>query len=66
MEADPSLYEAEEQYYKVLKQNDATRIEILSDILSTHLGLTVNKSDAKDNEVQYRTAYFLGAHEVFI
>lgn len=64
MEIDPNLYENDEPRYLVLKQNDKYRLEILIDLLNSHLGLTVvTSSGQKSNTNIFKNAYFLGRHE---
>jgi hypothetical protein len=62
LEVDPSLYENDEQKYEILKKNDGLRLEILTDLLSTHLGIVVRKH--QDLQQEYTNAYFLGRHEL--
>lgn len=64
LEADPAQFESDEQKFTVLKQSDKARLEILSDILKSYLGLIVDKTDKKFNQVLYSNAFFLGRHEV--
>lgn len=64
LEADPAQFESDEQKFIVLKQSDQARLEILSDILKSYLGLIVDKTDKKFNHVLYSNAFFLGRHEV--
>lgn len=63
LEEDPSLYEADENTHAVLKQNDKFRLEILSDILNTHLGLTLKQFVTNTPKKNYKCGYFLGRHE---
>jgi hypothetical protein len=64
LEADPGLFEDDEKTYKILKQNDKSRLEIMTDLLSSHLGIVVVHFDNKANDKNYVSAYFLGRHEV--
>lgn len=61
LEADPSQYESDEDKRKALRESNPARVEILSDLLSTHLGLDCSKE--KEN-IKYSVGYFLGSHEV--
>lgn len=62
LEIDPSIYENDEQKYAILKQNDGLRLEIFSDVLNTHLDISVRKNTKED--ANYCHGYFLGRHEV--
>ncbi|CRK91616.1 CLUMA_CG005270, isoform A [Clunio marinus] len=62
LEVDPSLYENDEQKYKVLMSNDGLRHEIFGDVLSSHLDLKVNLND--ENTPTFTKGYFLGRHEL--
>lgn len=62
LEIDPSIYENDEQKYAILKQNDGLRLEIFSDVLNSHLDISVKQNALKD--VKYCHGYFLGRHEV--
>lgn len=62
LEIDPSIYENDEKKYTILKQNDGLRLEIFSDVLNTHLNISVRASSK--NDVKYCHGYFLGRHEV--
>lgn len=58
------MYENDEPKFLVLKQNDKYRLEILTDLLSSHLGLlVVTNAGQKQSGVQFKNAYFLGRHE---
>lgn len=67
LEINPNEFEANENKYRTLKQNETIRHEIFSDLLRTHLGLSV-KSEKDLNGLTIKTvfknAYFLGRHEV--
>uniref|UniRef100_A0A1A9VB40 BPL/LPL catalytic domain-containing protein n=1 Tax=Glossina austeni TaxID=7395 RepID=A0A1A9VB40_GLOAU len=66
LEINPNEFEANENKYHTLKQNETIRHEIFSDLLRTHLGLSV-KSEKDLNGLTMKTvfknAYFLGRHE---
>jgi hypothetical protein len=64
LEADPSLFENDDKAYTILKANDKLRLEILTDLLSSHLGIVVMHFENKAASKEYRSAYFLGRHEV--
>jgi hypothetical protein len=63
LEVDPSLYEADDQKYQVLMNNDGLRHEIFGDVLGTHLGLKVD-SVKVEKPSEFTPGYFLGRHEV--
>lgn len=56
-------YENDEDKMQTLKKSNPARLEILTDILSSHLGLHCSP---KIQDFKYTTAYFLGTHEVRI
>ncbi|KAJ9584247.1 hypothetical protein L9F63_021409 [Diploptera punctata] len=60
LEVDPTQYEDEETKFAALKHSNTARLEILQDLLSTHLGL---QCSSKQSMPQYTPAYFLGRHE---
>jgi biotin--protein ligase len=62
LEVDPFQFEFEESKFTALKDSNATRLEIFSDILSTHLNIEVD-SQPKMNDT-YSSGFFLGRHEV--
>lgn len=62
LEIDPSIYESDEQKYEILLKNDGLRLEIFSDVLGTHLDISVKKNTKE--ETKYCQGYFLGRHEV--
>lgn len=65
LEVDPNLYENDDSKYSALKTSDNARLEILSDLLSTQLGLEVcNINTSKAN--LFPSAYFLGCYEVIV
>ncbi|XP_025160609.1 biotin--protein ligase isoform X2 [Harpegnathos saltator] len=61
LEVDPTQYEYEEDKFKALKESNAARLEIISDLLSTHLEMEI-RSHAKA-VATYTPAYFLGRYE---
>lgn len=63
LEVDPALYENDEHKYEILKKNDGLRLEILTDVLKTHLGVFVRETQTNKKDL-YVPAYFLGRHEV--
>jgi biotin--protein ligase len=61
LEVDPTQYEDEESKFMALKESNTARLEIIQDLLSTHLGLEC----AADQKLPtYTPGYFLGRHEV--
>lgn len=65
MEADPNIYEHDELKFETLKQSDKARIEIFTDLLSSHLGIVVINMDDRDKPQRYTSAFFLGDHKVY-
>lgn len=63
LEIDPMQYVYEEDKFDALKKSNIARLEIIKDLLSTHLGL--DTSHDQINPVQYTPAYFLGKFEVY-
>ncbi|XP_014489289.1 PREDICTED: biotin--protein ligase isoform X3 [Dinoponera quadriceps] len=63
LEVDPTQYEYEEDKFKALKESNAARLEIISDLLSTHLGMQTSQSAAQADVQTYTPAYFLGRYE---
>ncbi|RZF46367.1 hypothetical protein LSTR_LSTR011151 [Laodelphax striatellus] len=61
LEVDPLQYENDEAKHKALRSSDKARVEILIDLLSTHLGLKCGKQGP---DPKYTPAYFLGTHEL--
>ncbi|XP_039288576.1 biotin--protein ligase isoform X2 [Nilaparvata lugens] len=61
LEVDPMQYENDESKHKALRSSDKARVEILIDLLSTHLGLKCGKQGP---DPKYTPAYFLGTHEL--
>lgn len=77
METSPSEFESDEIKFAILKQNDAIRHEIFSDLLKKHLSLNVKPEkvisgvgggavgvNGSGPKCVYKNAYFLGRHEV--
>jgi biotin--protein ligase len=60
LEVDPMQYEDEESKFAALKESNTARLEIVQDLLSTHLGLECSGSQ---NMPSYTPGYFLGRHE---
>lgn len=58
---DPLQYENDEIKLMELRGSNKARLEILTDILSRHLGLQCSTSG---KDYKYTPAYFLGVHEV--
>ncbi|XP_067648145.1 uncharacterized protein Hcs isoform X2 [Eurosta solidaginis] len=63
LETNPSQFELDELKYKILKQNEQIRLEILADLLSKHLNVSVQQKESNAAKVTYQEAYFLGRHE---
>lgn len=61
LEADPAEYEDKEDLFETLKKSNAARLEIISDLLSTHLEMEMNHA-AKASTV-YTLAYLLSKTE---
>ncbi|KAG8039225.1 hypothetical protein G9C98_003532 [Cotesia typhae] len=64
LEADPSQYEMEEAKFNALKASHPARLEILSDLLGSHLGVDVKPVASGD--VAFNPGFFLGRHEARI
>ncbi|XP_032674789.1 biotin--protein ligase isoform X2 [Odontomachus brunneus] len=62
LEVDPTQYEYEEDKFKALKENNVARLEIISDLLSTHLEMET-KNHVAETAAIYTPAYFLGRYE---
>ncbi|XP_074099134.1 holocarboxylase synthetase-like protein isoform X1 [Cotesia typhae] len=62
LEADPSQYEMEEAKFNALKASHPARLEILSDLLGSHLGVDVKPVASGD--VAFNPGFFLGRHEL--
>uniref|UniRef100_A0A1L8E040 Putative biotin holocarboxylase synthetase/biotin-protein ligase n=1 Tax=Nyssomyia neivai TaxID=330878 RepID=A0A1L8E040_9DIPT len=63
LEMDPMQFENDESKFPVLKQNNTARLEILMDLLGTHLSVTVKKVETMHKPIGYTNGYFLGHHE---
>lgn len=67
LEVDPTQYEYEEYKFKALKESNAARLEIINDLLSTHLGIETTKiKKITELPVKYTHGFFLGKFEVKI
>ncbi|KAG5312966.1 BPL1 ligase, partial [Pseudoatta argentina] len=67
LEIDPMKYVYEGDKFNELKKSNTARLEIISDLLSTHLGLDVNHdlSQVSDKKsMRYTPGYFLGKFEM--
>ncbi|XP_011695670.1 PREDICTED: biotin--protein ligase isoform X3 [Wasmannia auropunctata] len=67
LEVDPTQYEYEGDKFNELKKSNVARLEIISDLLSTHLGLEINRDTSRVSDkasVQYTPGYFLGKFEM--
>lgn len=62
LEADPCQFEADEGKYEALKNSNLQRLEILSDLLATHLNVEV-RQDFKFTEVEYTKGHLLADSE---
>nr|CAD7202941.1 unnamed protein product [Timema douglasi] len=62
LEVDPGQYESEETKFQALQKSDKARLEILQDLLSSHLGLSVAENQGP--LPAYTPGYFLGRHEL--
>ncbi|KAL1131899.1 hypothetical protein AAG570_011510 [Ranatra chinensis] len=61
LEIEPRQYEISEKNVAALQESNKARLEILCDVLSTHLGLICSNDTSN---VTYTPAYFLGNHEI--
>lgn len=61
LEADPAEYENKEDVFEALKESNAARLEILSDLLSTHLEIEINRNF--EMPIVYTPAYLLSQTE---
>lgn len=61
LEADPAEYENKEDVFKALKESNTARLEILSDLLSTHLEIEINHNFKIP--IVYTPAYLLSQTE---
>lgn len=59
LETDPSQFEDDERKFVVLKNSNLQRLEILGDLLSTHLNVEVQKNFS-NSSVSYTVGHFLG------
>lgn len=59
LEADPSQFENDEGKYKVLKESNNDRLEILRDLLATHLNVEVQSDFQAATDIQYSPGYLL-------
>lgn len=64
LEIDPTQYEYEEDKFNALKESNVARLEIISDLLNTHLGMEINHTT--ETAIAYTPAYFLGTFEVYV
>lgn len=62
LEIDPLQYEFEESKFKALKESNTSRLEIIRDLLSSHLDMKVTSQIRPP--VVYTPGFFLGRHEV--
>ncbi|KAK9503234.1 hypothetical protein O3M35_011850 [Rhynocoris fuscipes] len=60
LEVAPSQYESDDKKRQALEKSDRARLEILCDVLGSHLGLMCS---IKQSPIVYTNAYFLGNHE---
>lgn len=63
LETDPSQFEDDERKFEVLKNSNVQRLEILGDLLSTHLNVEVQQN-LSNSAVSYTVGYFLGEDTV--
>lgn len=63
LEINPLNYQSSEPHYNVLMQNEQYRVEILTDLLKSHLGLVVANDASKNVVSPYTHGYFLGKYE---
>ncbi|XP_011314628.1 biotin--protein ligase [Fopius arisanus] len=61
LEADPSQYEGEEAKFKALKESNQARLEIIGDLLATHLGMDIKTTIEAP---VFTPGFFLGRHEL--
>lgn len=64
LEIDPMQYEFEEDKFNALKKSNTARVEIIIDLLSTHLEMEIHRATESSSAV-YAPAYFLGTFEVY-
>ncbi|VEN62867.1 unnamed protein product [Callosobruchus maculatus] len=60
LEINPNQFEDDENKFEALKNSDQARLEILKDILASHLDIDCSSSE----EPEYTPGYFLGRHEM--
>ncbi|XP_073996339.1 holocarboxylase synthetase-like protein isoform X6 [Rhodnius prolixus] len=60
LEVAPCQYECDDKKRQALEKSDKARLEILCDVLGSHLGL---QCSIKQPHITYTSAYFLGKHE---
>uniref|UniRef100_A0A069DXC6 Putative biotin--protein ligase n=1 Tax=Panstrongylus megistus TaxID=65343 RepID=A0A069DXC6_9HEMI len=60
LEVAPSQYESDDKKRQALEKSDKARLEILCDVLGSHLGL---QCSIKQSPITFVNAYFLGNHE---
>ncbi|XP_044261348.1 biotin--protein ligase [Tribolium madens] len=60
LEIDPDVYENDEEKFQSLLSSNEARLEILKDILSSHLDLTCDDSFGT---IEYSQGYFLGCYD---
>ncbi|XP_029679333.1 biotin--protein ligase [Formica exsecta] len=61
LEADPAEYEDKEDLFEALKESNAVRLEIISDLLSTHLEMEINRGT--EVPIVYTPAYLVSQTE---
>lgn len=59
LEADPAQFEGDEGKYEALKNSNAQRLEILCDLLSTHLHVEVQPTSVVGRQLDYSPGYLL-------
>lgn len=62
LEVDPLQYEFEESKFKALKESNTARLEIVRDLLSSHLDMKVTSQIRPP--IVYTPGFFLGRHEL--
>ncbi|XP_055680744.1 biotin--protein ligase isoform X2 [Lutzomyia longipalpis] len=63
LEVDPMQFENDENKFPVLKQSNKARLEILMDLLGTHLSVVVRRLEGMQKPIKYTNGFFLGHHE---
>ncbi|XP_059610986.1 uncharacterized protein LOC132257934 [Phlebotomus argentipes] len=66
LEADPLQFENDDSKFRVLKQSNDARLEILMDLLGSHLNMRVRRADAVQKVAKFTNGFFLGRHEAKI